>query len=672
MNHRRSRLYSLVVVLGMVALTTYSAPASFSAMSQRAMSPTSAFLPSTSRSDAPLVASSPPRASAQLGRGLKGGRQRAGLTIDPLAAGSGRIALAVGRSPLSLSALTHRASGGQLRVVAPQNITVSSGSSATSCSRLSALGTGTPGDYAAVRVWTIGIDNSSGTPLIDSYTNKTSQGAGASYTLIGSDGTFHVEAGFTAQTAGTTIEYRIYDAPSNTYSSYDGGTVFNTTVTSCTPQAPINVSSATTYCSLLGAHGTGTPGQYAAVEVFADPSGSRTPLIRSYANTGAPTYYAPIGSDGAFNVTAPFAAQPPGAMIRYVIYDAPLNTFGSYDSGGGTYDTTVACTQDPATPAAQTAAAQTAAAQTSVAQTSVAQTAAAQTAAAQQTATAVAQTAAAQTATVAAQTSVAQTAAAQTAAAQTAAAQTAAAQTAAAQTAVAQTARAQQTVTAVAQTAAAQTSVAQTAAAQTAAVQTAAPQQTATAAAQTAAVQTSVAQTAAAQTAAAGTAAAAPTSVPATSVPAKTSTLPTATDTPMQSGPTETAATATTDSGSPSSPTPAATAIVAPPSTRCLRPSSGQVATGGTLTVQVCTAPRAAVTLTLQVLGPPIHSGKGHGHGQPPAVLYSVAVTGRAGALGRFTGQLHITYRVKGTTPARLTLRTAGYVLTTTVRLTPA
>ncbi len=82
--------------------------------------------------------------------------------------------------------------------------------------------------------------------------------------------------------------------------------------------------------------------------------------------------------------------------------------------------------------------------------------------------------------------------------------------------------------------------------------------------------------------------------------------------------------------------------------------------------------PRAAVTLTLQVLGAPARSGKDHGHVRPPAVLYSVAVTGRAGALGRFTGQLHITYRVKGTTPARLTLRTAGYVLTTTVRLTPA
>ncbi len=41
-------------------------------------------------------------------------------------------------------------------------------------------------------------------------------------------------------------------------------------------------------------------------------------------------------------------------------------------------------------------------------------------------------------------------------------------------------------------------------------------------------------------------------------------------------------------------------------------------------------------------------------------------------ARGRFTRRLPITYHVKGAVLARLTLRTAGYVLTTTVRLTPA
>lgn len=53
-------------------------------------------------------------------------------------------------------------------------------------------------------------------------------------------------------------------------------------------------------------------------------------------------------------------------------------------------------------------------------------------------------------------------------------------------------------------------------------------------------------------------------------------------------------------------------------------------------------------------------------------MLYSVAVTGRANARGRFTGRLPITYRLKGVVAARLTLRTAGHVLATTVRLTPA
>jgi len=303
MSHK-GRLYSLALVLGMMALAVCLTPTSAGATSRQGTA-----------------------------------------TLPP-------VAPATDASPWLHSSAAPRA-------IAPQDITVSSGSSATSCSRLSAVGTGTPGQYAAVRVYNGSV--SSGTPLIDSFTDKTSQGAGTSYTQIASDGTFHVEAAFTAQPAGTMIQYVIYDAPSNTYGSYDGGAIFNTTVASCTPQAPINVSSATTYCSLFAAHGTGTPGQYAAVEVL---SGGSTPLIQSFSNVGAPTYYALIGSDGTFNVTAPFAAQPAGSMIQYVIYDAPLNTFGSYDSGSGTYNTTVACTQDPATPAAQTAAAQTAAAQT--------------------------------------------------------------------------------------------------------------------------------------------------------------------------------------------------------------------------------------------------------------------------------------------------------------------
>ncbi len=283
-----------------------------------------------------------------------------------------------------------------------------------------------------------------------------------------------------------------------------------------------------------------------------------------------------------------------------------------------------------------------------------------------------------------------------TAAQRTATARAAQTATAAPQQTV--TAAAQQTATAVAQTAAAQTSLAQTAAAQTAtAAQTAAAQtaaaQTAmaqTAAAQTPAVQTAAAQTAAAQTSAARTAAV-PTSVPATNVPAtnvpatsmpatsmpvatqpKGSPLPTATDTSVRSGPTETAATPTAGGGSSSFPTRAATATVAPHPTTCLRPSSSHVVTGDTLTVQVCAAPRAAVNLTLQVLGPSARGGKGHSHVPPPAVLYSVAVTGHANARGRFTGRLPITYRPGRAVSARLTLRTAGHVLTTTVRLTPA
>ena len=644
MNRRMGRLYSLVVVLSMVALTTYSAPTAAGATSQRAMSRPSASLPPTSRSATPLVVSALPHASAQRGPGSKDERRPAGPAID-LSAGSGGtdlapVAPATGGSLLSLSSVTRRAAGRQPGVVAPQSITVSSGSSATSCSFFAARGTGTPNHYAAVRVYNGAIG--SGTPLIDSFTDETSQGAGTYYAPIGSDGTFNVEASFTAQPAGATISYRIYDAPTNTYNSYDGGSYFDTTVASCTPQAPFQVSSATTYCSLFGAQGTGTPGQYAAVEVYADPSGSNTPLIDSYTqHSGVPTYYTPIGSDGAFHVTVSFSAQSPGTTIHYTAYDAPLNTYGSYSSLSGAYNTTVTCTQDPATPAAQTAAAQTAAAQTAAAQTAAAQTAAAQTAAAQ---TAAAQTAAARTA--AAQTAAAQTAAAQTSAAQTAAAQTAAAQTAAAQTAAAQTA---------AQTAAAQTAAAQTAAAQTAA-------------AQTAAAQTAAAQTAATRTVAAAPTSVPPTSIPPTSAPTKISTLPTATNTPAGTG----------GGGATRSPTPTATTggsggSGGSTSHPCLRPSGGQVATGGTLTVLVCAAPRAAFTLTLQVLGAPApaRGGKGSGHARPPTVLYSVAASGHANARGRFTARLHVTYRVKGAVPARLTLRTGGHVLTATVRLIP-
>ncbi len=147
--------------------------------------------------------------------------------------------------------------------------------------------------------------------------------------------------------------------------------------------------SATTSCSRLSAVGRGTPGQYAAVRVYVGSIASGTPLIDSYTDEtsqGAPAYYAPIGSDGTFHVEATFAAQPPGTTIQYRIYGAPLNTYNSYDDGSY-FETTVACTQDPATPAAQTATAQAAAAQTVTAQAAAAQTAAAQTASAIPTST---------------------------------------------------------------------------------------------------------------------------------------------------------------------------------------------------------------------------------------------------------------------------------------------
>jgi len=45
-------------------------------------------------------------------------------------------------------------------------------SSTLTCSSFSAVGTGNPASgFAAMRVWTVGIDNPGGTPLIDSYTN---------------------------------------------------------------------------------------------------------------------------------------------------------------------------------------------------------------------------------------------------------------------------------------------------------------------------------------------------------------------------------------------------------------------------------------------------------------------------------------------------------------------
>jgi hypothetical protein len=93
-------------------------------------------------------------------------------------------------------------------------------SATLTCSRFAASGTGNPAlGFAAMRVWTVGIGASGGTPLIDSYINE---GVPAVYAPISSAGTYNTSASFPLQAPGTTIDARIYRAPTNAFGSWDG------------------------------------------------------------------------------------------------------------------------------------------------------------------------------------------------------------------------------------------------------------------------------------------------------------------------------------------------------------------------------------------------------------------------------------------------------------------
>jgi hypothetical protein len=218
------------------------------------------------------------------------------------------------------------------------------------CVNFTFLATGTPGGYAAVRIW---VGQAGGTALVDSYT----AGYPSSYTPINSAGTANwTTVSFSPQPAGTTLVARVYRALQAAPGSWDGQGYVDTTVqcVSGFHNIGIQFNGAGGLCSSvsIGGEAAFTSG-YAALRIWLAQARTTTALVDSY-TSGYPALYMPMDGStgnavGMYSGFISFAAQPMGTQLHVRLYRALSPVPGSWDSGS-TYDTYVSCSYIVPTP----------------------------------------------------------------------------------------------------------------------------------------------------------------------------------------------------------------------------------------------------------------------------------------------------------------------------------